>query len=220
MINYIIFAVIMLPFVYLFLYGIAALIFAATRKPHGAELTAIFNHRVNKDGTLSRVTKLRLNTAITFYNAGGTNKLFCCGGYVNKTKTMNSLRNAEYLVEQGVSEEDIIKESYSFNTYTNCLETFGVSISHNYSSVLLISSPMHLLRIFASADPGNTKVFYGAPGIIFYIRKAGAGQFLKEILEESIKITALLLPAKIYKKWVIKELQGGNYEKLRRISKF
>lgn len=213
---------ILLVVFYIIGYTILALMFASRQQPAKTKLGVVFNHRLEKNSALSEASVLRLEQCAYLYKLDKYEKVFCVGGYEPEKFIFSSEVNSQFLIETGVEPEDIHEVSYSFNTWSNCTETIDIMRECKYYSATLISSPLHLFRIAATLKRIGTEVkfSFSSPDIFFYFSSISFCSIVREVLEESIKITTLLIPAGIYQKIILGSLQSGKLGRFRRISKF
>lgn len=118
-----------------------------------AEIVMIPGAAIFPDGALSSIFKDRADMAIRVYKAGKVSKILVSGD--NSTVShneVNPVRN--YLIENGIPDEDIFLDHAGFDTYSSMYrarDIFGVT------SVLIATQSFHLPRsVFTARRLGIT----------------------------------------------------------------
>lgn len=93
-------------------------------------------------------TLYRCLAAIRLYHAGQPCPVIVSGGKVDPQRPGPSLAAAmrEYLVRNGIPEQQIIVEESSTNTFENAVATAQLLTEQNLQPVVLVTDAMHLLR--------------------------------------------------------------------------
>lgn len=107
----------MVTFGSFFVYSIGYCIFPRNIK---CDYIIIHGAGLRKDGTVTPLLKRRIDKAIKIYEkCNGRAKLVPSGGQGADEVTSEAAAMANYLIEQGIKEEDIIKEDRSTTTFEN-----------------------------------------------------------------------------------------------------
>lgn len=106
----------------------------------------ILGAKVNEDG-VSKTLQLRLDKAIEYYNKNKDINIIVSGGQGTDEITTEALGMKNYLVDNGVNEENIILEDKATTTLENII--FSKKIMENLNlekRALIVTSDYHLLR--------------------------------------------------------------------------
>ena len=164
---------IFLAFVCLFLLGAAVFcgINAAvvlTARPHilteeeacklDADCILVLGSSVQPNGTLNRVVRERVDTALTLYESGVSQRLLMSGdhGKVNYDE-VNAMK--QYCVDKGVNPDVIFLDHAGFNTYDSIYRAkaiFGIQ------KMIVVSQEYHLYRAVYIANELGIEA-YGVP---------------------------------------------------------
>lgn len=102
-------------------------------------------------------SKNRARTAIKLYNEGKIKKIICIGGYNYKSWQGKPHYMRQFLEQSNIPKSQIINDSLSYNTITNWREALKIIDQEKLTSVVAISSPLHVYRISCMIDLENTK---------------------------------------------------------------
>lgn len=94
----------------------------------------------------SPVFRERLNHAVNLYKAGKVKKVVLTGGLGENEQFTEAETGENYLLQNGVSAADIFKETESKTTFQNLEFATPLVRENNFSTVLIISDPLHLRR--------------------------------------------------------------------------
>lgn len=106
----------------------------------------ILGAKVNKDG-VSKTLQLRLDKAIEYYNKNKDINIIVSGGQGTDEITTEALAMKNYLIHNGVNEDNIILEDKATTTLENII--FSKKIMENLNlenRALIVTSDYHLLR--------------------------------------------------------------------------
>ena len=106
----------------------------------------VLGAKVNAEG-VSKTLKLRLDKAIEYYNKNKYINIIVSGGKGKDEPVSEALAMKNYLVENGVNEENIIMEDKATTTLENII--FSKEIMNNMNlenRVLIVTSDYHLFR--------------------------------------------------------------------------
>ena len=107
------------------------------------------------NGRPSKVLKARLDHALHLYKEGYSRTIITTGSYGPDPNFSEAHVAAEYLIENGVDEADIIKEQASLTTHDSIRAASGLVKSKAWKTVLVVSDGFHLYRAKAMfADEG------------------------------------------------------------------
>lgn len=113
-----------------------------------AELAIVLMGDVNDNFTdIGEKTRQRLDHALKLQEQGFFDRYLCVGGHRPNRGFSGAEKMKEYLIRNGVKEENIFLEPYSYDTKTNLRYTAPILRNNKWYSVILISSPLHIHRI-------------------------------------------------------------------------
>lgn len=110
-----------------------------------ADIAVILGNKVNPDGTLSDRLQKRLERGLDIYNAKRTDLLVVSGG-LGKEGHYEAEKMKDYLIRNGVPEEDIIVDNYGINTRATVDNTIELRDSLKFNSLIVVSQYFHLTR--------------------------------------------------------------------------
>ncbi len=105
---------------------------------------------------LGKDTKQRLKHTIHLYQSERINRIICIGGARANRKFLGSKEMRNYLTENGIDAEKILYDSLSYDTKTNWYEASKIIDRNQFTSIVIISSPLHVYRISKIIDRNNT----------------------------------------------------------------
>lgn len=129
------------------LYCYAILIFQKDDRPLEHADAGIILGAALWNNTPSPALKERLDEAITLYEQGLVDYLILSGGKPSSSKGLTEaegMRN--YLTAAGISEEHLLLESHSTDTYENIIYSANIMEQEQFDSVIIISHNYHGLR--------------------------------------------------------------------------
>ncbi|MGE0268748.1 MAG: YdcF family protein [Candidatus Omnitrophota bacterium] len=113
-----------------------------------AELAIVLMGDVNENFTdIGPKTRQRLDHALKLQEQGFFDRYLCVGGHRPNRHFSGAQMMKEYLLRNGVKEENIFLEPHSYDTKTNLRYTAPILRNNKWYSVILISSPLHIHRI-------------------------------------------------------------------------
>lgn len=98
------------------------------------------------EGKLSPVFKERINHSIFLYNKGVINKIIFTGGFGKDQRESDSQTAKNYVLENGIPENDVIIEEESNYTIENLEQSKHIMDSLGLRNALLVSDPLHMRR--------------------------------------------------------------------------
>lgn len=115
----------------------------------------VFFHGTDKQGNLSTECRDRLDFAVKLYNKGKFGSIICTGGGGKDSEINGAGLMKTYLEKYYVPSNKIFTETESYSTLTNWRESLKIVKEKKLRSCLLISSPLHILRInYIAKDSG------------------------------------------------------------------
>ena len=145
-----------------------------------ADVIIVLGAGLSTDG-VSPVFRERLNHSITLYNEGYADKILVTGGLGEGSYLSDAYVAGMYLMEQHIPEEDIILEEESDQTITNLSNAKKIMDDYGYSSALIVSDPMHMMRAMLIAkDEGITAYSSPTPSTMYTSYKSKLDFLLRE----------------------------------------
>lgn len=96
--------------------------------------------------TPNAVFRERLNHAITLYREGYADIILLTGGYSSGNDRSDAAIAGDWLMEQGIPAEAILLEERSTITQENLEYAKEIMESHDLSTCILVSDPLHMKR--------------------------------------------------------------------------
>jgi uncharacterized SAM-binding protein YcdF (DUF218 family) len=94
----------------------------------------------------------RLNHGIELLRTGQVRRLILTGGRAGDAKIAEALAARNYVIEHGVSENQILIETNSHTTYQNLYYANEAARDQNLHSFLVVTDPYHLRRAMRMTD--------------------------------------------------------------------
>ena len=94
----------------------------------------------------SPVLRERLNHAVNLYQSKTVRKIIVTGGFGEGEKYSEAEISERYLIENGVSPIDILRENQSLTTLQNLEFSLSIVRENQFSTVLIVSDSLHLRR--------------------------------------------------------------------------
>jgi uncharacterized SAM-binding protein YcdF (DUF218 family) len=94
----------------------------------------------------SPVFQQRIDHAIWLYRNEYVDKLILTGGMIDGAQRSDAAIAREYAIFNGVSDNDILIEELSTITQENLLYSKSIMADNAFSTVLLVSDPLHMKR--------------------------------------------------------------------------
>lgn len=109
----------------------------------------VFNHYYKRStGGFSEEGIERLNRAEYLYEKGIVDHIICVGGAGSGLNNWyGSYQMREYLASRGIPREKLLYDSTSTSTTQNWENARNIILENGWSSALLTSSPLHIVRI-------------------------------------------------------------------------
>jgi len=110
-----------------------------------ADVALVMGAKVRPDGTPSGRLRARLDTALSLYQKGLFEQVIVSGG-LGWEGYDEALVMAQYLVDGGVPEEQIIIDNQGYDTYQTALNASNIMETHGMRSVIIITQYFHISR--------------------------------------------------------------------------
>lgn len=109
----------------------------------------VLGNRMNDDGTMTGLSVKRLNAAMRFAVAFGVDKIILSGGVANKKANRSeAAAMREYLVDNCVAEDKLIREDQSTTTEENAKYSVPIAAKLGATEITVITSNEHMSRNF------------------------------------------------------------------------
>lgn len=114
------------------------------------------------NGEVSPVYQERLNHGINLYIDGYADKIIVTGGLGEENEETDAYIAKQYVIKQGIPEEDILTEEESVITQENLENSKVIMYKNGYETAIIVSDPLHMKRAMVLAkDAGITA--YSSP---------------------------------------------------------
>jgi SanA protein len=118
-----------------------------------AQAVLVLGARVYEDGRLSVIFRDRVDTALEVYNSGKAGKILVSGDHGREDyDEVNAAR--DYLLEKGISEDDIFTDHAGFSTYDSIYRARDVFLA---DSIIISTQEFHLPRALYIAEKLGVK---------------------------------------------------------------
>jgi uncharacterized SAM-binding protein YcdF (DUF218 family) len=140
------------------------------------------------NGVPSDVFQARLDTAIALYNDGMAPYIMVTGGRLPGDYYSEAEAGRNYLVDQGIPEDQILMESVSQNTWESMQGAIRLLAPLDIESVILVSDGFHLYRVQLMAEDvgleATAKPSEGSP------IRPGSGLEFQYVVREAAAVVA------------------------------
>ncbi len=126
------------------------------KTPNNYDSIIILGCQVKEDGSLSKQLHLRLTKALEVYKQN-PQLIVASGGQGVNEPISEGVAMKNWLIENGVKEEDIIAETNSFSTYENIEKSVEILKDKNLNNPVIITSDYHIPRAMAIAKDYGLK---------------------------------------------------------------
>lgn len=147
-----------------------------SQSPQPADAIVVFAGGVGESGRAGQGYEERVQHAVNLYKQGYATRLIFSSGYtfaIQEADVMKALA-----VSLGVPESAILLERQAANTFQNVVLTRQILHAHGWKTILLVSSPYHMLRanlVWRKQAPEVRVISTPIPASRFY----GAGSYLQ-----------------------------------------
>ncbi|MCI8268277.1 MAG: YdcF family protein [Lachnospiraceae bacterium] len=148
--------------------------------------TAIVLGAATSRGSVSPVYRERLNHGIYLYQQGYVKKIIVTGGQAGENPQSDAWAAKQYVLSQGIPEQDILIEEKSTITQENLANAKEIMDDEHFQTAIIISDPLHMkramllakdMRIVAYSSPTpttrycslRTKIPFLARELFYYI---------------------------------------------------
>lgn len=107
----------------------------------------------------SPVYRERINHGITLYNEGYVDSLIVTGGSSDASEKTEAAVAKEYLMSQGIPEEDILMEDQSSITQENLENAEVIMAGRQMRTALVVSDPLHMKRAMLLAEDAGITAY-------------------------------------------------------------
>jgi vancomycin permeability regulator SanA len=112
-------------------------------------VAVILGKRLNDDGSFSEILQRRMSLALQLYKQEKPDYIIVSGGIANpKAGVAEGQKMYDFLVENGVPEKKLIKETESMTTKENAKYTIQMAISLQTNRLILCTSKEHMNRFY------------------------------------------------------------------------
>ena len=134
------------------LFGLVCWRATVPREARNADCVIVLGARVWPDGRMSRVLKTRVDAALEAWRAGKTQNIIVCGAQGRDEPRTEADAMAEYLLAEGVPEENIFLDDASYDTRENIANAKAIMDANNWQTAMIATSDYHVERALWMAD--------------------------------------------------------------------
>ena len=120
---------------------------------------AIVLGAATSDGGVSPVYRERLNHGISLYQQGIVEKIIVRGGQAEANDQSDAYRAKQYVMSQGIPEEDILTEDKSTITQENLENARVIMDEVGYQTAVVVSDPLHMRRAMLMAGDAGIEAY-------------------------------------------------------------
>lgn len=121
--------------------------------PYPSDAIVVLGHSIESEtDSPSQWLTERLNTALELYNQGYGTKLIVTGGKGPRDNITVSESMANWLMEKGIEEEDILIETRAKNTGQNFSYSKEIAEENNIESIVVVTNDFHMYRSIMIAN--------------------------------------------------------------------
>lgn len=120
---------------------------------------AIVLGAATSDGEVSPVYRERLNHGISLYQQGLVDKIIVTGGQAEGNEQSDAYRAKQYVMSQGIPEEDILTEDKSTITQENLENAKVLMDEAGYQTAVIVSDPLHMKRAMLLAGDAGIEAY-------------------------------------------------------------
>lgn len=111
------------------------------------------------NGEVSPVYRERLNHSIVLYEQGYIKKVIVTGGRGAKNEQSDAYAAKQYMIRQGIPEDDILLEEESSITQENLENSKALMDENGYHEAIIVSDPLHMKRAMLLAEDTGMKAY-------------------------------------------------------------
>lgn len=116
--------------------------------PEATDAIVILGGGLQKDDTLSRSARGRVERGIQIWQEGNAQWIVCSGGILGDHQRSEAQACSEALQQAGVPASAILLEEVSWNTDTNARFTRDILATYGLKRITLITTRYHILRAY------------------------------------------------------------------------
>ena len=146
------------------LFGLVCWRASVPREARGADCVIVLGARVWPDGRMSRVLQTRVDAALEAWRAGKTQNIIVYGAQGRDEPRTEASAMAEYLLAQGVPQENIFLDDASYDTRENIRNAKLIMDDNGWQTAMIATSDYHVERaLWMAADAGIPATGLSAP---------------------------------------------------------
>lgn len=111
------------------------------------------------NGEVSPVYRERLNHGIELYQEGYVEKIIVTGGVSEGNEQSDAYVAKQYVIGQGIVEEDVLLEEKSTITQENLENAKLIMDENGYQTAIIVSDPLHMKRAMLLAKDEGIQAF-------------------------------------------------------------
>ena len=173
-------------------------------KEHALRVIVALGSCNNPYGALSPIAQSRLDKAITqFYEYPGA-KIIVTGGKgpFNEGNRSHAYYQKQYLIKQGIPNDDILLANQSTNTVEDALLCKGLIEEHQFTNVVIVTSNFHIERaslIFSCFMPPGQLTCIGCRNTLSEKELARQLEHETEAVQQIIKQGGIIVEDEVFK---------------------
>ncbi len=134
------------------------------------------------NGTPSKVLQARLDHALDLYNRGIAPKIIVTGGNQPGDVTTEASASANYLINRGVDDSNILREVHGISTYDSIRDASAFAKDQGVEKVVIVTDGFHMLRsrliaeefgLKAITSPAKNSPITGSAEHKYFLSEAG-----------------------------------------------
>ena len=134
------------------------------RTPADADCLIVLGAQVYMDGRMSLVLRARVDAALEAWRAGRAPAIIVCGAKGGDEPCSEAAAMADYLRDQGVPDDCVLRDEASFNTQANLANAAALMRERGWTRAIVCTSDYHLERaLWIARDTGLEATGIAAP---------------------------------------------------------
>lgn len=171
---------------------IYSFIYPKLKKPYPCDYIVVLGCGIRKDGSVTPLLKSRLDKALDWYHKTNHGKFIVSGGQGSDEIVSEAYAMKQYLIKQGVKENEIIEENKSTTTKENLL--FSKKLMKEDSTCVVSTSDFHVLRTaFLTKDLDLNAYCIGGKTAMYYVPPATLREYIALLLRHKQIVLFYLL---------------------------
>lgn len=168
-----------------------------------ADAAVVLFSAFDADGSLDAETHRRLEHGISLLRRSMVREILCSGGAGADGRRQGAKAMAAYLRERGIFPGNIHAEWTSFDTSTNVEQSLAFARRQGWTSLVFVSSPVHLPRVRFFAPNAPTRLQFSAYTASGVASQGGWSELNLQAHHEWVAWSGyVLLPRAHYRAWV------------------